>query len=172
MTRHWTNAELTDALQNMTVICDTREQNNKHILQWLEENNVPYITRKLDVGDYSAQLGDQSLEQSVVIERKHTLDEIAGNFTVDRERFEREFLRAKAMGTKVFLMIEDSNWNDLYLGNYRSKVQPFTLAQNLMSWRLRYNISVDFCTKDNAPRILYGTLRAALREELLHGKCC
>ena len=58
MVKHWTDKELTAELKNLTIICDTREQ-DRHVTEWLEKNKVQTITRKLDTGDYSCQLGDQ-----------------------------------------------------------------------------------------------------------------
>ena len=72
-------------------------------------------------------IGNMTLEHDVVIEKKNGLDEIAGNFTVDRQRFEDEFIRAKAEGLKVFLIIENASWSDILLHNYRSKLTPKAL---------------------------------------------
>ena len=122
MIRHWTDKEITDTLKHLTIICDTREQ-DRHVSEWFAKHDVHTITRKLDTGDYSCQLGDMTMEREIVVERKRNLDEICGNFTIERERFEREFLRAKAYGTKVVLIVENATWTDIFLGNYRSKVQ-------------------------------------------------
>ena len=105
MNRRWTEAELAEELKKLSIICDTREQ-DRHVEAYLKKQNVQTIKRKLDTGDYSCQLGDISFERDITVERKHNLDEICGNFTVERDRFEREFVRAKAFGTKVHLIIE------------------------------------------------------------------
>ena len=168
MIRHWTEKELADELKKLTIICDTREQ-DRHVSEWFEKNHVPYITRKLDTGDYSAQLGDLSMERDVCVERKHNLDEICGNFTVERERFEREFLRAKAYGTKVHLIIENASWTDIFLGNYRSKTSPKSLMGSLLSWMVRFNVTVTFCKPEESARIIYGIFYYAARERLTYG---
>ena len=169
MRKHWTDRELDDAIKKMTVIIDTREQVNEHITDFLDKHKVGYISRKMDIGDYSVQLEDNTLEKDFVVERKANIDELCGNLTADRDRFEREFLRAKAHGTKVFLVVENASWNDILLHNYRSKLTPKSLMASLLSWQTRCNITVVFADKKNSPLLIYNTLRYALREVLLNG---
>ena len=143
---------------------------NNHLTDYWDKKKVPYFTRKLDIGDYSAQLGEMTLEKDIVIERKHNLDEICGNLTADRDRFEREFLRAKATGTKVFLIIENASWTDIYLQRYRSQLSPKSLMGSLMSWQVRFNITIIFCEPENTPRLIHQILYYAAREQLLNGR--
>ena len=170
MVKHWTEAELTAKLQDLKIIADSREQVNQHLTAYWDKKNVPYFTRKLDVGDYSAQIGDLTLERDIAVERKRNIDEICGNLSQDRDRFEREFLRAKAKGTKVFLIIENSTWSDIYLHNYRSQLSPKSLMASLMSWQIRFNITVIFCEPENTPRLIHQILYYAAREQLLNGQ--
>lgn len=169
MVRHWTEAALTEELKKLSIICDTREQQT-HCQEYFEKNKIPTIVRKLDIGDYSAQINEMTLETDVAIERKHNLSELAGNLGQDRLRFEREFIRAKAYGTKVFLLIEDAGWQDIYLHNYRSRLSPKSLMASLMSWQVRFNITVWFCEKENTARLIHQILYYAAREQLLNGR--
>lgn len=168
MVKHWTETDLTQELKNLTIIADTREQ-QKHIIDYFENKKVPVINRKLDVGDYSAQIGEMSLERDIAIERKHSLDELCGNLTGDRDRFEREFIRAKANGTKVFLVVENGSYEDIYLENYRSQLPAKSLMGSLMSWQVRFNITIIFCAHQNTARIIHQILYYAAREQLLNG---
>jgi len=166
MRRHYTEREINDTLKQITVICDTREQVNGNITGYLDSKKIPHITRKLDTGDYSAMIGDMTLEHDVVVERKASLDELARNFTVDRQRFEDEFTRAKAEGLKVFLLIENASWSDIFLHNYRSKLLPKSLIASLLSWQVRFNITIIFCKPSETGQIIYGILYYAAREAL------
>ena len=168
MIKHWTDRELTEELKKLSIICDTREQ-DRHVEEYLTKKNIPHITRKLDVGDYSCQLGDISFERDICVERKHNLDEICGNFTVERERFEREFMRAKAYGTKVYLIIENASWSDIFIGNYRSKLNSKSLVGSLLSWMVRFNITVLFCKPEESARIIYGIFYYYAKEKLMYG---
>ena len=169
MVKHWSDRELQEALKDFTIICDSREQVNAHVTRYFDKQKIPHISRKLDTGDYSAQIGALSTEKDIVIERKHNLDEICGNFTAERERFEREFLRAKAYGTKVVLIIENATWTDIFLGNYRSKVKPQSLVGSLLSWMVRYNITVMFCKQEETGKLIHGILHYAAKELLVNG---
>lgn len=169
MVRHWTDAELRDELSKLTVICDTREKDT-HCEEWFKKNKVPCVVRKIDTGDYSAQLGDMTLERSVAVERKRNLDELCGNMTSDRDRFEREFIRAKAHGLKIFLIVENASWTDIFLGNYRSKLSSKSLMGSILSWLARFDVTLMFCKPDETPRLIYGILYYSAREELLYGK--
>lgn len=169
MVTHWEGDRLDELMKRMKVIIDTREQVNGHIIDYLNSIGVGFIRRKLEVGDYSAQIDDQTFEMSVAIERKASLDEIAGNMTKERERFEKEFYRAKANRTKVFLIIEDELKN-LYRGNYRSQYQPKAFRASIKAWQTRFNVTVTFCGKEYSPQEIYETLYYAVREELLNGK--
>lgn len=166
--KHWTESELKKELSKLTIVCDTRERDT-HCEEYFKKNKIPCIVRKLDTGDYSCQLGEQSFERDVVIERKHNLDEICGNFTVERERFEREFMRAKAYGTKVYLIIENATWADIFIGNYRSKLNSKSLFGSLLSWMVRFNITVLFCKPEESARIMCGIFYYYVKERLLYG---
>ena len=168
MVKHWTDRELNDALKNLTIICDTREQDT-HVQKYFDSKKVPTITRKLDTGDYSCQLGEQSFERDIVVERKRNLDEICGNFTAERERFEREFLRAKAYGTKVILIVENASWSDIFIGNYRSKLSSKSLTGSILTWLARFDVSIVFCKPEESARIMYGIFYYYARERLLYG---
>lgn len=168
MVKHWADKELAEELKKLTIICDTREQ-DRHVEEYLKKQNIPQITRKLDTGDYSCQLGDVSFERDIVVERKRNLDEICGNFTVERERFEREFMRAKAYGTKVVLIVENATWSDIFLGNYRSKTSPKSLLGSLLSWMVRFNITITFCKPEETAKIIWGIFYYFAKEKLLYG---
>ena len=167
--KHWTDKQLAEELKKLSIICDTRENVNGHITKYFDDHHIPRITRKIDTGDYSAQLGDLSMEREIVVERKHNLDEICGNFTTERERFEREFMRAKAYGTKVVLIVENATWTDIFLGNYRSKLSSKSLVGSLLSWMVRFNITVLFCKPEETARIMYGIFYYYAKERLLYG---
>ena len=170
MVKHWTETELTNKLKDLQIIADSREQVNNHITGYWDKKKVPYFTRKLDVGDYSCQLDDMTFEKDFAVERKRNLDEICGNLAADRDRFEREFLRAKANNIKVFLIVENATWSDIYLHNYRSQLSPKSLMASLMSWQVRFNITVIFCEPENTPRLIHQILYYAAREQLLNGR--
>ena len=110
-----------------------------------------------------------TLERSVAIERKRNLDELCGNMSADRDRFEREFLRAKAHGLHIFLIVENASWSDIFLGNYRSKLSSKSLTGSILSWLARFDVTLIFCKPEETPKLIYGLLYYFAREELLYG---
>lgn len=167
--RKYTEAELKEELAKLTILVDTRENVNDHITGYFDSKGIPYKVRKLDQGDYSATLGDYTLEHDVVIERKNSLTELCGNMGQNRVRFENEFNRAKALGIKPFLMIENNTLDDVYLGDYRSQMKPQSLIASLLTWQVRYNTTIMFCNKSNSGKLIYGILLYFARELLTYG---
>lgn len=169
MITHYTDTELQKKLKGISIVCDTREQVNGHVTGWMDKNGIQHQSRALETGDYTASLDGYSFEDEVVVERKANLDEIAWNFTAGRERFERELIRAKAHNTKVFLIVENATWTDIFLHNYRSKLNPKSFFGTLCSWQAEYNLTVIFCKPDETGRILYSILYYWVRKHLRRG---
>ena len=178
MKLRYSDKEKRAILKQMGVLADTREQVWGHVKAALEGAGCPVERGKLDQGDYTAFVpmsafpgfqdveGMYSLQDEVVIERKANLDEIAGNFTTGRERFEREFIRAKSKGIKVYLFIEGASWEDILSHNYRSQLSPKSLMGSLLSWQAKYNVTVVFCRREDTGRLLYSTLYYWLKAKL------
>ena len=61
------------------------------------------------------------------IERKMNLDEICQCYCKQRGRFTREFERAQSAGAKMYLLIENADWEKAYSGDYRSQMAPSAL---------------------------------------------
>ena len=169
MLTHYTDAEIKQKLKELVVIADSREQVNGHLIAWLDKNHIQHKSRALETGDYSVMLGNTTFEDEIAFERKANLDEIAGNFTVGRERFEREMIRAKARGMKLFLVVENATWTDIFLHNYRSRLEPKSLFASLMSWQAEYNLTVIVCKPSETAQILYSTLYYWVRDRLKRG---
>lgn len=178
MKRRYTDKEVAAILKQMKILVDSREQVWGHIETALAGLKCPVERGKLDQGDYTAIIptsalggcleaqGYTSLQDEVVFERKANLDELASNFATGRERFEREFIRAKAKGIKVFLLIEGACWEDINSHNYRSRLEPKSLRASLFSWQSKYNVTVCFCAPEDSAMLIYGTLYYWLKNKL------
>jgi ERCC4-type nuclease len=163
--------EIDETLKTFGVIVDTREQKWAHVEDALKATDTPYERRKLDFGDYSCTAvkpdGEPvDLSGSVVIERKANFDELAGNLTKGRARFDREFRRALACHAKVFLLVENSSWEDIKAHRYRSMFPPKSFAHTLLAWQARYNITIVFCKKESSGEMIKGILWFWLRDYL------
>ena len=176
MRYHFTDTEVKKLLDSMVILVDTRENANSHITDYLSKKKIPYESKKLDYGDYSIKLckneelgisRDIYFTDSILVERKASLDELAGNLTKDRTRFESELLRAK--GANIALMVENATYADLVMGRYRSEYNAKSFVATLATYSARYGLDVNFVPKELAGNWIYHRLYYAVREELLHG---
>lgn len=166
-----TYAEIDDALASMVIIYDTREQPTPALMRRLSA--FPCQTRRemCGFGDYSAACtlpdgSELSLNGVVAIERKMSLDELSRNFTAGRERFAREFQRAKDNGGKLYLLVENGSLDMIFAGRYKTKFNRESYIASLMAWQARYGTQVLFCTSEISQIVIYKVLRYELKERL------
>lgn len=151
--------EVTEALEGMVVLVDTREQDTLRLRRRLRQMECPHERKKLDFGDYSAKfpMPDGSwldLSDRVAVERKMSVDELAQCYTRGRPRFEREFLRAAQAGAKLYLLIENASWEQVFEGAYRTRMAPKALAASMTAWLARYRCQLLFCTPETSGRLI------------------
>ena len=142
-----------------------------------------YIQEKgLKVGDYTiaVQLPNKEVinfKDKVVIERKTDLNELCCNLFDKKDeegftRFERELIRAKEKGIKVYLVVETTDMHNKILSSKHfrydkaSKVSPASFNAILMALCSRYNINVWYTDKANAGRLIHDLLYYEAREYL------
>lgn len=163
--------ELEKTLSTMIICVDSREHPTKEAKNRWEGFGVPYVIEPLKSGDYSAKFtlpsGDIfEMKDKCVIERKMSLTEICGNFCQNRDRFIREFERIKEAGAKVYIIIENGSWENVYNGKYRSQMHPNALIANLAAWMARYNAHIVFCKAETFPKIAKEILYREAKELL------
>lgn len=156
-------------LEGVCILIDTREQENKHILQALERYNINYEIRKLDIGDYSFTFGGRDFSMSCAAERKASVDELYGNVIHDRGRIEKELYAASQILNQFTIFIENvTSWDalkrhklsDRVMQAERRKVADIGAAvyTTLKSWKCgnRYSFDVEFCENktDTASKML------------------
>lgn len=142
-----------------------------------------YIQEKgLKVGDYTVavQLPNKEVinfKDKVVVERKADLNELCCNLFDKKDeegftRFERELIRAKEQGIKVYLVIETTDMHSKILSSKHfrydkaSKVSPASFNAILMALCSRYNINVWYTDKANSGRLIHDLLYYEAREYL------
>lgn len=160
-------------LGSIGILIDTREKVNKNITNWLDQKHIPYKKKKLDNCDYSFYIpADQQLnierelrfDKEIAIERKASLDELAGNLTQHRTRFEEEMA---TFNGKKYLLIENSTYNDIINGNYRSDYSPKSYLATLHAFNHRYNLEVVFMPDSSQSALwIYSTFIYWLREKI------
>ena len=168
--------EVEDTLATMSIIVDSREQETARAKKRYAAFDAPYSRAVLDYGDYAAncilpdgkRLYDENkrIQADVVIERKMNLDELAGCFTRGRDRFRREFERAKSHNAKIYLLIENASWEMLLAGRYRSKLSPKAFKASLVAYMARYNAQVVMCRAETSGKLIKEILFRELKERL------
>lgn len=166
--------EVNRALKNLTLIVDTREQDTDRLRRRIRQTGLSFVRQKLDFGDYSAKTTldngtEFDISGSVSIERKMNLDELCACYCKGRKRFTREFERAKSAGAKIYLLIENANWEKAYNGSYRSKMSPQALTASLFAWLARYNCQIIFCKEETSGKIIREILYREMKERLENG---
>ena len=164
-------AEIEDIMKTFTILIDTREQVTERSKLRYKQFGCPHKRQKLDYGDYSAVLylpdgKELSLENVAVCERKMNTDELCNCFTHDRERFIKEFERAKEAGAKTYLLLENSSWEIAYAGKYRSQMHPNSLIASMTAWLVRYNCQIIMCKSETSGKLIYDILHREARELL------
>ena len=167
-------------MNSFEVLIDTREQDTKRARRRYESFGVPYRRATLSYGDYTynAMLPDgrtildteTAAEPLCSVERKMNLDELAQCFTRSRERFQREFERAKEHGCKITLIVENASWENLYNGKYRTKFNPAAFTASIHAWANRYNMNLIFCKEETSGVIIKDILFRDLKERLERGE--
>lgn len=90
--------------ENLVIKMDTREKINKktQLLKYFDNHNIKVERIKLDVGDYSIKGYD-----GVSVDLKQDITEIATNMFCDKDRFERECIRAKNNNILLIFLIQE-----------------------------------------------------------------
>lgn len=136
----YTDKEMTELISSMVILIDTREQKSDHIISYFDRKNVNYKKKALSYGDYSFMVPknealsiprDLYFDKKVCIERKASLEEISGNLTNGRDRFEKEL--SLAPETKV-LLIENADYGDIATGNYNTQYNKKSFVGSLHSF--------------------------------------
>lgn len=154
------------ALSTMSILWDTREQDTPRARKRMEQVGAPIERVALSFGDYSAKCDALDLRESVAIERKMDLTELAHCYCQDRKRFVREFERARASGAKLYLLVENGCLDEAYSGHYRARVNPSALTASMFAWLARYNCQILFCSEENSGRVIHDVLYRELKERL------
>lgn len=155
---------------NITVLVDSRENANEHIIDYFKKKKIAYEIRKLEYGDYTLKL-NKNIEYGIMndkvldyaIERKGSLEELSGNFTNDRLRIEQELWRGNG---KIDLVIENDSIENIFKHNYNTKYNEKSFIATLITFRHRYNTNYTFIEKSNSGAIIFALLFYKLREEL------
>lgn len=166
--------EIKRLTKSMVILVDSREKQNQHILSYFDKQKIAYKKEKLDFGDYSFLLpsvatgqGDIFFHDDIVVERKASLEELSGNLTQERERFEKEFLQAGNNRCKTYLMIEDiGGYSAIISHKYNTQFMPVSFMASLKTFEHRFDMNVQFIDPKFSGYYIYSTFYYFCRETL------
>lgn len=118
-----------------------------------------------------------NFQDKIVVERKKDLNELCCNLFDKKDsegltRFERELKRSKEQGIKVILLVEIDNMHSKIMSSKHfrydkaSKVSPKSFNSILRSLQARYDISIEYCEKNQSARLIHDILYYHVREYL------
>ncbi|MGL4571724.1 MAG: ERCC4 domain-containing protein [Clostridium sp.] len=160
-------------LDTITIIVDSREKSNDHILSVFNQYKIPYKVEGLKFGDYSAfipkneKLGiteDYYFTDIISIERKNSLNEIGGNLSTNRARFKRELTRVK--DGYLIIMIEGNTYKDIIYKNYKNKLEPNSFLGSMHGLWSEFKYPFVFIDKDASAVFIQKTLHYFIRNKL------
>lgn len=173
-----TDKEIDEILKTLTIVIDTREKVNQHILDYLHKKEIPVKIQKLDTGDYGCmipandELGvPRDMYLAARVERKAHIDEITGNLQKDtRSAFENELIRSQDI--PFTLIVEDKDgYEKMIKGQYRSRYNPLALLGTINTFKAKYNFELIYLDKIYSGNWIYHHFyyqaKHALRQGLL-----
>ena len=99
-----------------------------------------------------------------MVERKGSLEELSGNFSQQRARFEEEM--ATYPGVK-YLLIENANYQDIITGKYDTKFSSKAYLASLHTFNHRYGLQMMFMPDSQySGYFLYGVFTYFLKQIL------
>lgn len=145
---YYTDKEIDKLCKSITVLVDTREKSNQHIIDWFDKKKIPWKSKALTNGDYSFFVpADETLhiqrdlyfDKEIMVERKRNLDEVGSNFTTYRTRFEEEMATYPG---KKYLLLENSTYGQIVQGDYRNKLSEKAFLASVHTFNHRYDLEI------------------------------
>lgn len=124
------------SLKSFKAIVDTREQDP------FPMGDIEFERGTLCTGDYSVK----GLENYIRIERK-SLADLVMCVGRERERFARELIRLRGFAHRA--VIVESTWEEIYSGNWRSKIPSKAVTSSIARWVLD---GIPFIISGNRPQ--------------------
>ena len=171
--------DVEEILKTFRIIVDTREQETPKAQHRYRAFGVPYERGTLNYGDYSANITiddnplydlEKPICSKCIVERKMSLDELAICFTSGRDRFEREFQRAKDNGARIFMVVENGSYERIQRHDYKSRFHPNAFLSSLTAWIVRYDIKLTFCQTMTSGLLIKEFLYRDIKEQLERGE--
>lgn len=147
------------------IFSDSREKENKHILDYFDRHGIEWEKHKLETGDYMVEGKPET-----VIERKGSLTEMAHNLlTVDRSRFYSEVRRARDAGINLIILCEHGGIHGLEdVARWKprfGRASGKKLADAIFKLEIGYGVPTFFCDPRSTGRRIVELLSGGTVDE-------
>lgn len=174
---YYSDKKYKELLSNLVILHDSREQISDHILSYFDNNNILHEKKALKTGDYSCKIKacpalgfpvDSYFTDTLVIERKNGVKELAGNFANNQkdDRFMKELNRFMNIDN-VYLIVENDRLDDIIEHNYDTNYNELSFLRTLLTWQKRSNFYLNFVNKDNMGKFIYEICKNCLDNYIL-----
>ncbi len=102
----------------------------------------------------------------ICIERKNSVDEIAGNIKEKDERFFKELNRMINIKNS-YLLIENNRLDDIINHNYNSQYNELAFIRRLLGIQKTANLYINFVSKENIGFMIYEICYSVLMSHIL-----
>ena len=162
-------------MSNLVILHDTREQTGEHILEYFDKQGIKHEKRALKTGDYSFKISaceelginrDLYFTDTLCIERKNSVSEIAGNFCEKDDRFMKELNRMINI-QNCYILIENDSLQDIIDGNYKSKLNSLSLLRSLLTTQKRSGFYLYFVKSESMGQMIYAICKNVLDNSIL-----
>ena len=175
MKYYYTDKQLKELISHIVILHTGNEQKNQHILDYFDKKKIKHKQKALKTGDYSfmieacPELGfikDTYFTDELCIERKNSVDELAGNIKEKDERFLKELNRMINI-KHCYLLIEDDRVDDIIGHNYDSKYNELAFIRQFIAMQKKSNLYIHFIEKENMGFMIYEICYSALMNQIL-----
>lgn len=165
-------------MSHLILLVDTRDQTNQSILDWFDAYKIRWKQKALKTGDYNMmieacpELGflvDTYFTDELCIERKNSVGELVGNFANASKDDDRIFKELNRMINieRNYLLIENDSIEDIFKGNYKSKLNSDSFFRALLTWQARNNMHVYFVKQENMGKMIFELCKNCLDSKIL-----
>lgn len=164
--------------EKMVILVDTREQKNQPYLDVWDASGIRWKRKALKTGDYNfmleaaPELGwyshDLYFTDELVIERKNSVDELAGNFansSKDNGRILREFDRM-VKAERAYLLIEDDSLSSILNHEYRSNLNENSFLRSILTVQANNQMVPLFVNREDMPRLIWEICANVVRSKV------
>lgn len=178
MKQYYTEKKYKELLNNMVILVDTRDKTNESIIKYFDDNGIQWKNKALKTGDYSfaikacPELGfgvNTYFTDEICIERKNSVSELASNFANTGKDDDRIFKELNRMINieRNYLLIENDSLEDIFAGNYKTKLNKESFIRSLLTWQSRNGMHIYFVKKESMGKMIYELCKNCLDSKIL-----